>query len=84
LELNSLSLTGSVENEEEQSPMQKRYHELLQLEQQREQAMLAMKKRQQVVKIYFDKSTTSKYFQKDELTFVMEQSKGKTIFPHKI
>jgi hypothetical protein len=32
LELNSLDVTGSVEDEEEQSPMQKRYHELLQLE----------------------------------------------------
>jgi hypothetical protein len=40
LELNSLALIGSDENEEEQSPMRKRYNELLQLEDQMEQAIL--------------------------------------------
>jgi len=53
-----LALTRNVEDVEEQSPMQKIYHELLWLEEQREQAIMAMKKRQQVVKKYFDKSTT--------------------------
>jgi hypothetical protein len=44
LELNALALIGIDENEEEQSPMQKRYNELLQLEEQREQEILEMKK----------------------------------------
>jgi hypothetical protein len=54
LELNALALTKYFGDKEEQSFLQKQYCELLQLGEQREQVMLAMKTRQQVVKIYFD------------------------------
>jgi hypothetical protein len=80
LELNALALTRNNEDVEEQSPMQKIYHELLQLEEQREQAIMAMNKRQQVVKRYFDKRTTSKYFQKDQLVLLWNKAKEKPSF----
>jgi hypothetical protein len=60
--------------------LQKRYHKLLQLEEQREQVMLAIKRRQQVVKKYFDESTTSKDFKKDQLVLLWNKAKEKPSF----
>jgi hypothetical protein len=60
--------------------MQKIYHELLQLEEQREHAITTISKRQQVVKRYFDKSTTLRYFQKDRLVFLWNKAKKNHIF----
>jgi hypothetical protein len=74
MELNALALVVNDEDEE-QSPMQRRHNELLQLEEQREQAVLAMKKRQETIKKYFDKSTTAKEFQKDQLVFLWNKEK---------
>jgi hypothetical protein len=50
--------------------MQRRYNELLQLEDQREKLVLEMKKRKETIKKYFDKSKTSKDFQKDQLVLI--------------
>jgi hypothetical protein len=79
LELNALVLSRNNEDAEEQSSMQKRYHKLLQLEEQREQIIMAMNKRQ-VVKKYFDKSTTSKYFQKDQPVLLWNTPRKKPFF----
>jgi hypothetical protein len=62
VELNVFILILDGEEKEEQEPIQNRYNELLQLEEQREQAILAISKTQEVVKKYFDKSETSKDF----------------------
>jgi hypothetical protein len=59
------------------SPMQKIYHEILQVEEKREQTILEMNKIQQVVKRYFDKRTTSKDFQKDQLVLLWNKEKEK-------
>jgi hypothetical protein len=67
MELNELAL---VDEYEKQSPMQRGYDEIQQLEEQREHEVLAMKKRQETIKKYFDKSTTAKDFQKDQLVFL--------------
>jgi hypothetical protein len=80
IELNALTLILDGEEKEGQSLIQRRYNELLQLEEQREQAILAINKRQEAVKKYFDKSTTSKDFQKDQLVLLWNKAKEKPSF----
>jgi hypothetical protein len=80
VELNALTLILDGEEKEGQSPIQRRYNELLQLEEQREQAILTINKRKEVVKKYFDKSTTSKDFQKDQLVLLWNKEKEKPSF----
>jgi len=53
LDFNALVLDRNNEDTEEKSPMQKIYHELLQLKEQREQEIMAINKRHKVVKTYF-------------------------------
>jgi hypothetical protein len=74
LELNAHALPESVDDTEEKKSMQKRYHELLQLEQ-RKQEMLEIKTRQQVVKRYFEKSTNSNDFQNNQLVLLWNKEK---------
>jgi hypothetical protein len=64
--------------------MKKICHELLQLEEQREEEILEMKKIQQVVKRYFDKRTNSKDFQKYQLVLLWNKEKEKPYFHTKI
>jgi hypothetical protein len=60
--------------------MEKIYNDLLQLEEWREQAILAMNKRQETIKKYFDKSTNSKDFQKDQFILLWNKEKEKPSF----
>jgi hypothetical protein len=54
--------------------MQKIYHELMQLEEKREQEIIEMNKRQ-VVKRYFNKRIAPKDFQKDKLILSWNKEK---------
>jgi hypothetical protein len=80
LELNALVIATNNEDMEEISPLQKQYHELMQLEEHRVQAVITMSKRQQEVKRHFDKSTTAIYFQKDQLVLLWNKAKEKPYF----
>jgi hypothetical protein len=80
LELNALDLTRNNEDTKDQSSMQKIYHELLKLEERREHTIMAMNKREELVKKYFDKRTTSNNFHKDQLVLLWNKEKEKTSF----
>jgi CII-binding regulator of phage lambda lysogenization HflD len=80
LKLNALVLAINNEHTEELSHLHKIYCELLQLEQQREQAVMTISKRQQVVKRHFDKSTAARDFQKDQLAMLCKKVKEKPYF----
>jgi hypothetical protein len=52
----------------------------LQLEEKRIQTIMIIGKRQQAVKRHFDKSTTARYFQKDQLVLLWNKAKEKPYF----
>jgi hypothetical protein len=77
LELNALAISTRIEDEEGTTPMQSRFYQLMQLEEQREQALINIQKRQEVVKKYFDRGATVKDFHKDQFVLLWNKAKEK-------
>jgi hypothetical protein len=75
LELNALISMVNIEYMEDISPTQKRINQLLKLEEERSKSLNRTSQRQQIVKKYFDQSTTMKNFQKGELVLHWNKSK---------
>jgi hypothetical protein len=77
IELNALAISTGIEDEEGITPMQARFHQLMQLEEQREHALTNIQKRQEVVKKYFDRSATVKDLCKDQFVLLWNKAKEK-------
>jgi prefoldin subunit 5 len=71
LELNSLSYVIKYEYIEEISPLQRRYNQLMHMEEQRNEALRKINQRQQSIKRYFDQSVSFKDFSKGIVSTIM-------------
>jgi hypothetical protein len=78
LELNALSYVVNSEDTKEISPLQRRYNQLMHMEEQRNEALRKINQRQQSIKRYFDQSASVKYFQKGQLVLLWNKAKEKS------
>jgi hypothetical protein len=83
LELNALTYIVNIEDLEEVSPLQRRYDQLMQLEEQRNEALRKMTQRQQLLRNILIKAH-QKIFSKGTTGIIVEQSQGKIISPYKV
>jgi flagellar basal body-associated protein FliL len=78
MELNALAIVTRTKDMEEDSPLQARYNQLMQLEEQRAQALTTMNKRQEIVKRILIRVLLSKTSKNINWCY-SEQSKGEAI-----
>jgi hypothetical protein len=77
LELNALAIATEIEYEEGTTPLQTQFYQLMQSEEQRAHATLNIQKKKEVIKKYFDQSTTNKDFCKGQFVLLWNKDKEK-------
>jgi hypothetical protein len=75
LDLNAMTYIANIEDLEEVSPFQRRYDQLMQLEEQINEALRKMTQIKQFIKKHFYQGTSAKYFQKGQLVLLWNKFK---------